>query len=253
MALNQQNKPNQSANNNVPVWLKGAYSNSGNTRKTTTPTRGTHRKSNPVNMSKSDALKNKAAVMDRTANRDDQYNGPNFAAPSNADYNPTAPAWMSNIIKKMRENAQGGGAFNYGNRNPVQSNKDLYPNSPQPTGYGQTNPNPEVTKGHLRGTNQPFVVGQDAINQSFGSPYDSYKGYRFPQLNLQPVNPRTVVAGPGTLDMSLWDQPASSVFGSSYGGNWRGGGGGGGWQDWGSNDYPAWVKTLMGLNSWNIK
>lgn len=232
-------QPTQSANS-VPVWLKGAYSNSGNTSQTkqqATPTRGTHRKSNPYNQSKTDALKNKAAVIERTSNRDDGYNKPfswpAWMTPKQKDYNPTGATRYD--------------PANLGGYDPAKGT------TPPPTGYGGTNPNPEVTKGHLRGNNQPFVVGQDAITQVFGSPYDAYKGYRFPQLNLQPVNPRTVVAGPGTLDTALWDQPAESGFGTNYGGNWGGGGGGGGWQDWGSNDYPAWMRTLMGLNSWNIK
>lgn len=65
--------------------------------------------------------------------------------------------------------------------------------------------------------------------------------------------------GPGTLDPSLWNQAGDgSGFGSSYGGNWRGRGGGGGGGGWGSNygnadNYPAWLKIAMGLNSWNIK
>lgn len=69
--------------------------------------------------------------------------------------------------------------------------------------------------------------------------------------------------GPGTLDPSLWNTPrqggGQGGFGSRYGGNWGGGGyggggyGGGGWDYASKEDYPAWVKTLMGLNSWNIK
>lgn len=66
--------------------------------------------------------------------------------------------------------------------------------------------------------------------------------------------------GPGTLDPSLWNMAGDGSgggFGSSYGGNWRGGGGGGGggWgSDYGNADnYPAWLKIAMGLNSWNIK
>lgn len=167
---------------------------------------------------------------------------------------PKVPAWL----QTLRSNAQGSGAFNYGNRTAVQNNQAVFPNAPTiPSAYGGTNPNPEVTQGTLRGTNQPFVVGQDAITQSPTSPYDSYGGVRFPELNLTPVNPRTIVAGPGTLDPSLWNPAEGGGFGSSYGGNWKkrgGGGGGGGWSGGGSyNDYPAWVKTLMGLNSWNIK
>lgn len=63
--------------------------------------------------------------------------------------------------------------------------------------------------------------------------------------------------GPGTLDPSLWNQQAGGGFGSSYGGNWRGGGGGygggGGGYNYADNNYPAWLKSLMGLYSWNIK
>lgn len=258
------------ATQNVPAWLQGAYSqgngNGGNGGgNTPEPARGTYRTGNAGTSTLTDVLKNKSNVINRTANRDDVYNGPNFAAPSNANYNPTRPAWMSNFLQTMQNNAQGGGAFNYGNRDAVQSNQGQYPNAPAPqTGYGQTNPNPDVTQGHLRGTNQPFVIGQDSITQVPGSPYDSYAGYRFPQLQLA-VSGRSFgnEIGAGTLDPTLWDQAAGvgSGFGSSYGGNWKGkgrGGGGGGGGGWGSgynnaDSYPAWMKLAMGLNSWNIK
>ena len=61
---------------------------------------------------------------------------------------------------------------------------------------------------------------------------------------------------PGTLDPALWDQTGEGGdgFGTSYRGNWRGGGGGyGGGGYGGYENYPAWVRSLMGLNSWNIK
>ena len=230
MFQNNQATPNvQTGSPSTPAWLKKL--------------RETEPGAQPYNYGSSPMFQNNPATPNATATQSI----------------PRVPAWLQAI----RNNAQGGGAFNYGNRNSVQNNPAT-PNAPAPTqsGYGGTNPNPDVTQGTLRGTNQPFVIGQDSITQSPTSPYDSYAGVRFPQLQLM-LSGRSngQEVGAGTLDPALWDQAAGggSGFGSSYGGNWRrGGGGGGGGGGWGSgysnaDNYPAWMKLAMGLNSWNIK
>ncbi len=250
-------RPQQGSQPNVPVWLQGAYSQTGNTRTGNGGSNPTTPSVAPVPVRETRALRDPAyGGTYNPANTQAQSPAvpprvpvptvapaPTPTAPRTGDRPSNIPVWLRNLFN--RDPAYGG------TYNPA--------NTQAQTNYGGTNPNPDVTQGTLRGTNQPFVIGQDSITQSPTSPYDSYGGVRFPELNLAPVNPRTLVAGPGTLDPSFWNMPATggnSVFGSSYGGNWggRGGGGGGYGGGGGSYDnYPAWIKTLMGLNSWNIK
>jgi len=152
-------RPQQQAQN-LPAWLQGAYpstrpaggNGNGGGNTPAEPARGTYRTGNAGNSNMTDVLKNKSAVVDRTiAARDGsvvtaatRYNPTGTPAPS-------LPAWLSGLFNSPAPRKPTAATrydpANLGGYKPDGS-------APAQTGYGGTNPNPEVTQGTLRGTNQ---------------------------------------------------------------------------------------------------
>lgn len=185
-----------------------------------------------------------------------QYSRP--AAYGGEGYNPTTsnvPAWLQGQVSRP--------AAYTGTPTPI--------NLTRPAAYGGTyNPSNIQAQGRPVNPNDGNIYNNNAPGTTqFGTPnmgVNTFIGGGGEAVRSPQARGRTMFGagvGPGTLDPSLWNLSAqgngggggSGGFGSRYGGNWGGGGGGGGWDygGGGSNDYPAWVKTLMGLNSWNIK
>lgn len=247
-------RPQQGSQPNVPVWLQGAYSQTGNTRTGNGGSNPTTPSVAPVPVRETRALRDPAyGGTYNPANTQAQSPAvpprvpvptvapaPTPTAPRTGDRPSNIPVWLRNLFN--RDPAYGG-TYNPSNiqaqGQPVQPRDgNIYNNNaPGTTQFGTPN----------MGVNTFIGGGGEAV--------------RSPQARGRTMFGAGV--GPGTLDPSLWNLSAQGNggggygggFGSRYGGNWGGGGGGGGWDygGGGSNDYPAWVKTLMGLNSWNIK
>jgi len=131
------------------------------------------------------------------------------------------PTWLRNIIGSGRAPAYGG---------QYDPNGQLV----EPIVPYDSNPNPDVTQGHLRGSNQPFVIGQDSVYYDPETGIATQGGYRFPLA---------IPSTPG--DIPLDD--------SSGGRGFRGGSRGYGGYDYGYDSTPSWLNNLMNLYSWQYK
>lgn len=103
--------------------------------------------------------------------------------------------------------------------------------------------------------------GQNDPHHSMNPMIDYYPNVSGPLLPwwMQAAQNPTLTPAPTPSNPPAWNDGNGSGngFGTNYGRNWRGGGGGGGGYGYGGgggyDNYPAWMRSLMGLYSWNIK
>lgn len=141
-----------------------------------------------------------------------------------------APTWLRNII--------GSGM----NRQPAYGGQyDPSGQLVEPIVPFDSNPNPDITQGHLRGSNQPFVIGQDSVYYDPETGIATQGGYRFP------------LAAPSTPseEFTLDDGGGFGTGGRGFRSGGRGGGYGGGGYSYDST--PGWLNNLMSLYSWQYK